>query len=431
MEFVSGKLTDLHLAGLSDCDTSPAPYGLAECPSQLAADCQLKHLLLQYWGSVIRSVYTLFQAMCGGVDWGLVAEPLVEITPVMGLLFCMYIAVAVFCVMNIVTGVFVENAKMMTAQDETNQIMENMEKRRIWFNAVKELWRTLDEEGVGELDLHRFAESLSDVRTQVFFEKMGIEVTTESVEGLFTLLDFNGNGKVDIDELALGIQMLHGSAKGIDVARVSYSTMMVRKQLDELVDFCFIEIPKIIGIKAFEAEDLDELGEQGDEVVELGSLNTPASPKSDKGGEPGSPSGRAKEGLADIALRRRSTRRCFSPGKETFPGGANQQCPLDAHVENFRRHSLGYGAKNSVAPLKSGSMSGGSLSSLAASLGLGRMTASPSTTSTVHMESHDDGLHRPDCPIGRQDDGVHRLDRPMSRQHSPKRSHSPQSPYPP
>jgi len=363
MDFISVKLADMHLAGHGDCDANPA-----------ASDCHLKRLLLQYWGSVIRTVYTLFQAMCGGVDWGMVAEPLVEITPVLGLLFCMYIAVSVFCVMNIVTGVFVENAKMMTAQDETNQIMQNMEKRRIWFNAVKELWQTLDEEGEGELDVHRFAESLSDVRTQIFFQKMGIDVTTENVEGLFTLLDFNGNGKVDIDELALGIQMLHGPAKGIDVARVSYSTMMVRKQLDELVDLCLIDIPRILGVQALPMEANAGGAEERGTGAHLGMMAMSSTRSS-----------RTAQG-------RRSTKRGFSPGKETFPGGANQQCPREEQVENLRRQSMGYGARMSAA----------NVTSLAAS-----------RTSTVHVESHDDGLHR----------ACH----PMFRQHSPQSPHTPHS----
>merc|ERR1719193_961022 len=148
--------------------------------------------------------------------------------------------------------------------------------------------------------------------------------------------------------------MLHGSAKGIDVARVSYSTMTVRKQLDELVDFCFIELPRIIRKQALPLEAKYPHGEDSDMVAELEVLANPSSSKDNSGGEACSPGG---------PEMRRSMKRAFSPGKETFPGGANQQCPLEAQVEHFSRQSVAYVARKSVASRKSGSMSPVSLTS--------------------------------------------------------------------
>merc|ERR1719261_402071 len=98
------------------------------------------------------SINTLYMTISGGVDWGDVCKPLTDIHPVMGFLFAMYIAFGVLCVLNIVTGVFVENANKITSNDEDQMIMEELNQRKIWISEVKALFETADQDGSGVLD---------------------------------------------------------------------------------------------------------------------------------------------------------------------------------------------------------------------------------------------------------------------------------------
>merc|ERR1719221_1269729 len=96
--------------------------------------------LLNYYGSIGTTLFSLYQGITNGVDWGNMADPLVEIHPLLCLLFAAYIATAVLCVLNLITGLFVENAKRMAQQDETQFIMETVHSRKVWLEEVKALF---------------------------------------------------------------------------------------------------------------------------------------------------------------------------------------------------------------------------------------------------------------------------------------------------
>jgi len=194
---------------------------------------RLKLDLFRFWGSMSSTLYTLYMVMCGGIDWGDVAAPLIEVTPGLGLLMCLYVAIAVFCVLNIVTGVFVKNTENMFSRDETHLVMQTIESRKQWIEEVKQLWGTFQ---TRELDFESFSDKVKDVRTQALFHKLGLEVEWESVAGLFELLDFDGTGTVNLDEFAIGIQMLHGQAKNIDMARLRHQVSLLSKNLAEIMD---------------------------------------------------------------------------------------------------------------------------------------------------------------------------------------------------
>merc|ERR1712190_347578 len=92
--------------------------------------------IMRWYGSLPASIYTLFGAISGGWSWNVVAEPLLSISPLLGILFCLYISFAIFCVLNVVTGVFVENANTLIASDRHRMLMSQLKKRETWMNEV-------------------------------------------------------------------------------------------------------------------------------------------------------------------------------------------------------------------------------------------------------------------------------------------------------
>jgi len=191
--------------------------------------------LRKYYGSLSRTLYSLYKAITNGESWGGMSELLIRIHSVLGVLFCLYIAVAVLCVLNIITGMFVENAKQMSAQDETQFIVENVASRKARLDEVRELFLKVANPRTQELNAESFAKAVTDVRVQAYFKRLGLDVEQENAGGLFEMLDFQGDGVIDLDEFTLGIQLLHGSAKSIDMARVRYSLGALSKQLAEIL----------------------------------------------------------------------------------------------------------------------------------------------------------------------------------------------------
>jgi hypothetical protein len=194
--------------------------------------------MLEYFDSLPKAIYTLYLSIVGGIDWADAAHPLMELSIFLGLLFCAYIAFAVLCVLNIITGVFVENANRITAQDAEMVMMEQMEQRQAWYEEVKELFDAADRDKTGYLDKHEFSKKMEDLKMQAWFRKIGVHVESYSANGLFKLLDFDGDGKLDMDEFAMALQQVHGHARSIDVARVSREVKLIRKELKDLGANC-------------------------------------------------------------------------------------------------------------------------------------------------------------------------------------------------
>jgi len=100
---------------------------------------------LKYWyGSVLLSVLSLFQALTGGVDWNDVVRPLFdEVSWATGLVITTFLAFSLLVIMNIFTGVFVDSAlsRMKTVREERRMrsaraMLEQMD----WIRLGRSLW---------------------------------------------------------------------------------------------------------------------------------------------------------------------------------------------------------------------------------------------------------------------------------------------------
>jgi len=66
--------------------------------------------------------------MSGGADWDSMAGPLIEVHPLLGVAFAMFIAFALLALMNVVTGVFVQTA-LQNAKEQEDRFMEDQIRR--------------------------------------------------------------------------------------------------------------------------------------------------------------------------------------------------------------------------------------------------------------------------------------------------------------
>merc|ERR1719433_2363776 len=63
-----------------------------------------------FWGSLPRSMFTLFKSITGGISWHECVVPLQDLGWLYVTLFTTFIAFSVFAVMNVVTAVFCQSA---------------------------------------------------------------------------------------------------------------------------------------------------------------------------------------------------------------------------------------------------------------------------------------------------------------------------------
>lgn len=162
----------------------------------------------RYYGTLLSTMLSLFQAITGGLDWDNLLLPLLEeMSPGIALLFTMYIAFTVFAMMNVVTGIFVESVVISAKADKDFMLLNN----------VREIFNTM-EGGLdtGTMSWDDFQGKLDSPQMQQFFK--GLDLDPCEARSLFKLLDVDDSGLVDADEFLSGCFRLRGPAKALDMA---------------------------------------------------------------------------------------------------------------------------------------------------------------------------------------------------------------------
>lgn len=178
-----------------------------------------------YFGSLGSTWMSLYQSVTGGLDWRDAAQPLMsDISPVLGIVFCMYIAFVVLAMMNIVTGVFVDTA-MTNSKEDFDLFMKN---------NISELFgvqpRATGQSQVQTvLHLQDFQNHLDKKVMQEYFKALDVDLS--EAKGIFQLLDLNGNGSVDAEEFLSGCMRLRGPAKALELELLMHEVKQVHNEV--------------------------------------------------------------------------------------------------------------------------------------------------------------------------------------------------------
>eukprot|EP00929_Paragymnodinium_shiwhaense_P119381 TRINITY_DN91275_c0_g1_i1.p1 TRINITY_DN91275_c0_g1~~TRINITY_DN91275_c0_g1_i1.p1 ORF type:complete len:708 (-),score=108.70 TRINITY_DN91275_c0_g1_i1:340-2463(-) len=184
------------------------------------------------FGSLSSTVYYLILSMLGGIDWGEVAGPLKEVGLGALYLFMFYIAFVLLAVLNIITGVFVDNA-VETAKGQRDFIIQRERENNIkWACSMRELFHEMDEDRSGTVSWAEMEAHFQNVQVQGLFQTLGL--SSDDLALLFRLIDDDGSGEVNIDEFLDGCLKLKGEAKSIDVHAVWKEVSKLHRVLDTL-----------------------------------------------------------------------------------------------------------------------------------------------------------------------------------------------------
>merc|ERR1712226_1693429 len=193
-------------------------------------------LILDLFGDLEACFWTLFKAVLHGIDWGIAADALASLNWVLGYSFGVYVAFALLCVMNIITGLFIDNANKNAQKDADIVWMEQQESREKMNKEIEELFVLADVDKNGYVDFEEFEKSIGTWKMQAAFGRMGVPVGTETAAGLFTLLDFDGRGSIKIDDFCTILPQLNGQARSIDIAKLKHDTKQMGVRLSQLCE---------------------------------------------------------------------------------------------------------------------------------------------------------------------------------------------------
>merc|ERR1712039_595881 len=186
-----------------------------------------------YYGTLSRSICTLFMAVSEGKSWGqMVFGPLSQIGHVWVALFLIYIAFVYFAVLNVVTGVFCQNALESAQQDLDMVLHSQLKAKNSYVERLQILFSSMDTDKSGELSPKELAEHLKDERVQSFFRAM--DVDTDNIWRLWNLMDQDDSDILTFEEFVDGCLRLRGSATRIDVESLSRELKLVQKTLQAM-----------------------------------------------------------------------------------------------------------------------------------------------------------------------------------------------------
>jgi len=204
--------------------------------------------LVEHFGSLDRSFYSLVKAIFGGQSWGELLPPLNAVGTVPVSVFWLYLMLSMLCFLNVINGVFVDSALQSTAHYKDLMVAEAQKKKVVLLQHLREVFKEMDADGSGYITVAEFDACLSTPGGRAFFEVMGLS-TVEALE-LFRLMDADFSSSVDIDEFCEGCMKVMGEAKNFDIQCILMENRQVLDKWNNFIDNFDSTMKAIMGMQA-------------------------------------------------------------------------------------------------------------------------------------------------------------------------------------
>lgn len=188
--------------------------------------------LCEYFGTLDRSIFTLFGLISCGVSWVSVYGALSPMAWQYRAAFLVYVSVSIFCIRNVVTSIFVENAMHCSEGDKELVIQEELLAKDGYMDSIKSMFYDLDTDQSGTIGLNELERAMTNENMLANFNALGLDIT--DVQSLFLLLDTDHTNALTIEEFLVGCMRLKGSAKSLDVAKMTLELEWVVETLKSM-----------------------------------------------------------------------------------------------------------------------------------------------------------------------------------------------------
>mmetsp|Transcript_13016 Transcript_13016/g.31006 ORF Transcript_13016/g.31006 Transcript_13016/m.31006 type:complete len:601 (-) Transcript_13016:189-1991(-) len=167
------------------------------------------------FGSLAWTLYTLAQTTLAGVSWHQVCDPLIKIGWLPVCLLLIYISFTLLAVLNVITGVFVDNAFRSADKQHVDIIQKEVDKKEECVSLIQAFFKAVDVNENGEISLDELRFFLDDATMDAFFRVLGFDVYDK--HRFMELLDVDDSGAVSYEEFLEGCMRYRGVAQGVDV----------------------------------------------------------------------------------------------------------------------------------------------------------------------------------------------------------------------
>mmetsp|Transcript_91535 Transcript_91535/g.144652 ORF Transcript_91535/g.144652 Transcript_91535/m.144652 type:complete len:757 (-) Transcript_91535:32-2302(-) len=197
-------------------------------------DPRQKDKILDYWGSVSTAMVSLYKSTTGGVDWGDVADVLYDMGIAYYSMFLFFIAFIILALLNILTGIFVDSAMKVTAEDKDGEAVAKLAAERSTVLDLAKLHCVLSGKNVednGTITLDQFEICMASPAMRARFSVMGLEIW-DSKEFFQQLVVLGDSEEVDLRTFVAGCMQMRGSAQRLGlqtlIGQVSHLIELVK-----------------------------------------------------------------------------------------------------------------------------------------------------------------------------------------------------------
>jgi len=182
-----------------------------------------------YLGSLSMTMLSLFMSVSGGVDWWSLGNILLHISVGYLFLFLFFILFTVLAVLNIITGIFVKEAKEMAAKDHHVQVQQDFEENRLLLTNLKQIFQRMDVKNTGCVSIVDFHQTMNDEDVRLQFAQVGLDI--QDATAFFKILDQDGSSELSIEEFVMGCMRFKGRANRMDLEVMLMDTKKLMKKM--------------------------------------------------------------------------------------------------------------------------------------------------------------------------------------------------------
>jgi len=140
---------------------------------------------------------------------GAVARPVLREKPALVIFFVLFLYVTTFGLLNVVTGVIVDQTLQSSKEDAGGVQAFEEKQREERIPLLEELFDNVGKDGSGHVNSEEFMAKCQEENAQSSFLKFGLQVQPrQAARRLFEALDYNADGKITKKELVTRTQHL-------------------------------------------------------------------------------------------------------------------------------------------------------------------------------------------------------------------------------
>lgn len=173
----------------------------------------------EYWGSVPRSAFSLFQVATRDNWISSMVSPLVKTEPLLLVIFGSYFCIGALALMNSIIAVVVECTLSAARSSSDREEEEKLRADAAVMDSLRKIFHDGDTDGSGELGMDELHALIC--KHQVRDRLKMLRIPFADLDLLFTLLDTDCTGNVNTDMFFRGCAKLRGPAMACDLHQLS------------------------------------------------------------------------------------------------------------------------------------------------------------------------------------------------------------------